>query len=496
MRWSPHLEGLAANPALPAPLVDALIAGGDEEVCRCLAWRDDLSPAQVRSLAARSTDAAVCMVHRGLLRADMVDGRDERVAVALFDATGAPPQWAHALAQSPDRRIRELLAYAAHTPAEVLALLADDPDVSVVAEASLSPQMTAALADRLARHPHTRVRHALAANGATPADVLARLASAGGEPPLACPGCDGSDVPSHRWHCDGDHADALTGIQGAAAENPATPVPALIPLSHSPALWIRSAVAARPGLPQEEYARLATDPIPGVRGAVAGNPAVDEAVLRRMATDRTHDVQRRLLHNPAVPLDVLTALAATARTGPTLLPRVAAATPDELRSLARSTDPAVRMLAAHHPGLPADLVDALAGDADAKVLRAIAPDPEVSEARMRAMLTAHGTRVAGMLARNPACPADLLLRIATLRPPTKLALRETARHPGATAAALAACLADDRARPIAARHPALDPATLLTLLDDPDDDVAEAAAANPALPQAVMSALTACDPVS
>ncbi|MEV4140805.1 hypothetical protein AB0J72_52645 [Dactylosporangium sp. NPDC049742] len=470
------LNGLAENPALPADLLDALIAAGDDELLCDLARRDDLSAAQVRAIAARSTGAAVRLVHNGQLRAADADGRDTRVVAALLDATGAPPEWAHAHATSPDPWIRQLLASAAHTPAEVVARLADDPDMDVVAEAALSPAMTAALAERLARHPHDQVRQALAHNEATPCEVLASLAQ------------DGSD----------------TVVQGETAANRSTPAPALAHLARHPDHWVRWAVAARPDLPQDEYARLATDPVPFVRYAIAANPAVDVATLRSMATDPAHGVQQCLMHNPNVPLDILTGLAATTRPGPTPLsrlaadieagtdqagpaplPRIAAAGTDELRQLATSKSPAVRMLAARHPGLPGDLVDALAADPDAAVLQAVARNPRVSPARMHAMLTAHGVRVAGALAGNPACPADLLLRIATLRPPAKLALREIARHPNATGPALAACLADEKARRAAARHPALDAGTLLALLDD---GVTEAAA-NPSLPRDIMRAL-------
>ncbi|MEV0570567.1 hypothetical protein [Dactylosporangium sp. NPDC050588] len=498
------LNGLAVNPALPADLVDALIAAGDDELLGDLARRDDLSAAQVRAIAARSTGAAVWLIHNGHLLAADVDGRDARVVAALLDATGAPPEWARAHATSPDPWIRRLLASAAHTPADVVARLADDLDMDVVAEAALSPAMTAALAERLARHPHTRVRTALAANKATPGEILAALARDGGRPPAeACPDCDGTDQPADWPACDGGHESAIHGIQYAAAENRSTPAPAIVHLTRHPDHWVRWAVAGRPDLPQDEYASLAAEPMPFVRYAVAANPAVDPAVLRGMATDPAHGVQQCLMHNPNVPLDVLTGLAATTRTGPppsrvaadieagtdqagpAPLPRIAAAGADELRQLATSKVPAVRMLAARHPGLPGDLVDALAADPDAAVLQAVARNPRISLARMQAMLTAHGVRVAGALAGNPACPADLLLRIATLRPPAKLALREIARHPNATGPALAACLADEKARRAAARHPALDAGTLFALLDD---GVTEAAA-NPSLPRDIIRAL-------
>jgi ribosomal 50S subunit-associated protein YjgA (DUF615 family) len=50
---NPVLHCLAVNPALPSPLVDRLIASGDDELAREVAWRADLDRGQVRALVAR-----------------------------------------------------------------------------------------------------------------------------------------------------------------------------------------------------------------------------------------------------------------------------------------------------------------------------------------------------------------------------------------------------------------------------------------------------------
>ncbi|MFJ2828216.1 hypothetical protein ACIPC1_11515 [Streptomyces sp. NPDC087263] len=55
----PVLCGLAANPALPAELIDRLIAIADIAVDSALALRPDLSHAQVVALASRADDTAV-----------------------------------------------------------------------------------------------------------------------------------------------------------------------------------------------------------------------------------------------------------------------------------------------------------------------------------------------------------------------------------------------------------------------------------------------------
>jgi hypothetical protein len=254
---------------------------------------------------------------------------------------------------------------------------------------------------------------------------------------------------------------------------------------------MRWAVADRRDLPPEVYRRLALDPVPGVRGAVAANPAIGSSLIRVMAGDATYDVRRRLAHNPSVPLDVLAAIAPVTRIGATLLPRIAAAAPDEIAQLTRSPVAAVRMLLAERLDLPAAVVNILAEDRDAKVLKSLAPNPMLTEAQLRTMLARHGTRVVVRVARNPTCGPGLLYDLAAHVPPTQKAYRVIAGHPNADAAALMLCLRDHQARPVAARHPGLPAATIVQLLDDPDGRVAEAAAANPSLARPVMETLLA-----
>ncbi|MFG2983535.1 hypothetical protein ACGFYQ_20175 [Streptomyces sp. NPDC048258] len=188
---------------------------------------------------------------------------------------------------------------------------------------------------------------------------------------------------------------------------------------------------------------------------------------------------------------MLAELARTTRIGPVLLPRIAAAAPDELAGPAASPHAAVRMLVAQRRDLPAGLLDALATDPDAAVVAAVAPHPGLSEERLRSMVTAHGGRVAARVAANPDAPSALLAELARQEPPVRKALRAVAAHPHATAEALRPCLADPKAGPIAAAHPALPPALIMELLDGGDERLAEAAAGNPSLPAAAMEELTA-----
>lgn len=498
------LCGLAANTALPYQLVDRLIAVADADVAGCLADRADLSRAQAVALFSRVPECGVHLAYEGRLTAADVDPRTRPdVALALLDQGAGDPRWARFLAGDPDLAHREKLAACSGLPADVVKTLAADPDMGVVAELALWTT-SAPTAGSLARHPHARVRRSAAANEATPPDALAALLTGQGLPPAGrCEVCDQEATPFvHERECprpdctlppgascDGSHESAVHDIRQAALENPATPAEAAVGFADHPSMLLRWALAARSDLPAAVYRTLAADPAPGIRADVAGNPAIDDALMRSLADDSDPDVRRGLAHNPRVPLDVLTRLAGTARIGATLLPRMAAATPAEVRGLARSSSAPARMLLARRRDLPPEIRDRLADDPDAKVVKSVASHPGLTDARLRAMVDRHGVRVLVGVAANPDASPALLEHLVRHEPPVPKAFREIARHPNASSRVLLACLADGRARPVAAGRPALPAPVVVELLDDADPCVVEAAAANPSLPLAVIEDL-------
>ncbi|WP_455355121.1 hypothetical protein [Streptomyces sp. SYSU K217416] len=499
------LCGLAANAALPSELVGRLIAVADADIAADLAGRADLSHAQAIALVSRVEESAVRLVYEGRLTAVDVDpAAQPHAALALLEGRYGSPEWARLFAADPVFERREKLAACSGLPSDVVETLAADSDVRVVAELAL--WTTPEVAARLAGHPHAEVRRAVAANEVTPPDVLAALITDEGLPPARrCLVCDREEPPFVHDRqcqrldcdllpgasCDGSHESTVHDMQQAALRNPATPTGAVVGFADHPSMLLRRALAARPDLPSDVCGRLAVDPTPGVRADLAENPAIDSALIRALAGDRGHDVQRRLAHNPNVPLDVLIHLAGATKIGATLLPRIATASPTEVEELAQSPNPAARMLLAQRRDLPAEIRDALATDPDAKVVTSIAPHPGLSEAQLRAMVDRHGVRVVAKVAANPDATPALLEDLARHEPSVHKAFREVARHRNATASALLACLADKLARPTAAGHPALPPAVIVELLTDADWQVVEAAAANPSLPLAAMSALVA-----
>ncbi|MFF7209466.1 hypothetical protein ACFZAU_02890 [Streptomyces sp. NPDC008238] len=487
------LHDLAGNPSLPRELVDRLIATAGGELADALACRADLTRAQVAVLAARGEDAALQLAYAGRLApADVDPVTQPLVALALLGERAGPPEWTRLLARARSVEHREKLAECPDLPEDVAWTLAADPEVQVVAELAL--WTTSGLLGRLAEHPHAGVRRAVAVNQATPPEVLAALLDGDALPSArSCHVCEGE--PDPPWdYCEGAHESTVHAMRYAALGNPATPAAAAAAFAGHPSWLLRRELAARTDLPPQAYTRLAADTDPRIRARLADNPAIGEALIRTLAADDDAAVRQRTAHNPAVPLDVLCRLAAGVRTGSAPLPRVASASPAELAELAASPDPAVRMLAARRSDLPDGIRDALARDPDAKVVAAVASHPGLTEDRLAAMVDRHGVRVAAAVAANPGGTAALLERLARRRPPARKALREIARHPHATAAALVACLDDRRARLIAAGHPALPPAVIAELLADDDWEVAGAAAANPSLPVAEMTRLVHLSP--
>ncbi|PWK86539.1 hypothetical protein C8D88_105588 [Lentzea atacamensis] len=441
------LDGLAENPALPAALLDRLIAAADPVLGADLAGRPDLSDAQVRALLARDDPAIVSvLLAKGRVRTADVPLTNPAVALAVTEAPDAPPAAARALAQHPDFKAR-LPEWARTLPPDVIDLLAHDPDEHVVAELVTFHALPASSAQELSRHPSTEVRRALAASPHTPADVLVRL---------------------------GSFARELAG-------NPATPPSAAADLVRDHRA--RYQLATRPDLPPHVYEQLAADVEPGVLAALATNPAVPASVLRQLTGTRA--LQRVLVRNPAIPLDLLAELAATARIGPEPVPRVASASEAELRTLAATVKG--RMLVARRADLPLDMVEQLVSDPDPAVAAAIVTNPLVPVDQLWALVERHGARLYPRAARNLSCPPELLHHMALRAAGVEETWRAVARHPHALGETLLLCLEDAQARHLAAAHPHLPVEKIVELLGS--EFTARPAAANPSLPVHVMEEL-------
>lgn len=460
--YSPELSGLAQNPGLPERLLNRFTVVADEELCGDLARRSGLTARQARNLAARCDPWTLRrLIAGGALALRDIPQDDPWLVVAAAGRADVPASWIQRLAGDPDASVRiELVEFGGHS-GDLLHRLGADFHIGVVCAVAEHPGLPAELARHLAARPDLRIRDALARNEATPPDVLATLLATGGSPPVErCSRCE--ELPRD---C-GDHEVAVRAVRATTLQNPSTPAAGLEEFLDSPDVWVRAALARRPDLPDGVHRRLAADPDRLVRREAAANPAVGEALIHALAADPDRSVRTAVTANPALPMPLLRRLAPAVRLGTELWPRVAAASPEELDDLARSTTAQLRALAAAHPDLPADLVATLADDTDPAVVRRLAAHPALSPARLRALAERHGPALHSSLAGHPNCPPDLLHAMAGTAAPGHDTLLAIARHPAAAPETLRLCLdaLDERVRSAAAANPSLPVEAMARLL--------------------------------
>ena len=255
-------------------------------------------------------DEALALVDR-LDDDSTVDGQVERLTRwASRDAVSADhPRW----------RIRRLVAEDPATPAAVVAQLATDERHEVRLAAAARPELSAEALAALAAGAERRW---------SPDDRIARLLEL--DAVARHPATDQSTVVSLAT-LDERIADELaSNVVRAVAQRPSAPAELLARLGRSPWPWVRAAVAGNRATPAGTLAALAGDPHPAVRAAVAAqpgadpgladdpavpvrlaaadNPAMPASALRRLGTDRHRHVAYHLARNPSVPEEVLEVL--------------------------------------------------------------------------------------------------------------------------------------------------------------------------------------------
>ncbi|CAM5636773.1 hypothetical protein [Streptomyces avidinii] len=250
------------------------------------------------------------------------------------------------------------------------------------------------------------------------------------------------------------------------ARNPHTPADAVARLARHPEAKVRETVASRPDLGPDLVAELREDPDEDVRLRARLHPFP--------RTWAEYDVIDLVIgHGPECICPIT-----EPEPDPAGVP-----SPDWFAACAVSGEPVLRRVAASWPGLPAELVESLAQDGD-------------EEVRIR------------LACRHPLAPPHLLLEVFVTRPDHRSHLLtlpgfpRTGRthlidHPDPEVRALAAADptlpeppvedAEESVRRAAAANPILTPEVLEALLADPR--TAEGAAANPSLPVPRMHAL-------
>lgn len=445
---------LCEERALPAEVVDAVVAHPRREVRRAFARSRYATPAQ-RGRLVKDRDA--------LVRADLASGprprlgrvdalpvevletlmtaRDDighdqivtcdEIKAELAVSGQIPPSWRRTMLdhQDPELRAEAAGMWLWLTPAQREGLLADpDPavrDAARVQSRTLDPAAVEAdLPEEDCRH-----RRLLLVNYAVSESVAEACLATGRD----------------LW---------------ALAHNPHTPARAIPRLARHPDPEVRERVAARADVGPELLAELAQDPHEAVRTRAQVQPLhrtwAQRAAIDRIASGTAEDIGplAEMFAEPDTSW-----YSACARSPHTLLRRVAATCPrlcGELAGrLADDPDPDVRhLLACNHPlAPPGILLEAfIAAPRQRCYLRML---PGLPRTGLEHLLDHHDPEVRALAA------ADTALR----QPPVRL-LSDP----------------DARVRRAAAANPLLPPGLISALLQDPD--IAEGAAANPALPPA------------
>ncbi|MFE2108945.1 hypothetical protein ACFXAF_24205 [Kitasatospora sp. NPDC059463] len=466
----PWLRGLALNPVAPSDVLVRLMDRAAGAAGPLMCEGRDL-PDAVVDAALRHPDPGI---RRALARNRHVD--PARLAPLATDPSGivrawlagGPRSWPRSVRPLPDDVLVTLLT--AEDGGADGRLTANEIIEELVSSRQIPPAFHRSLADR--EHPALRIRATLTWQSLTPAQREALLDDP--DPAVRQAARDRSwvldperveaELPSvgarHREFVFGTCAlsPALVeqcfadGTVRALARNPHIPADTVARLARHPEATVRALTAVRPDLGPELAAELRQDPDETVRLRARLQP-FSRTWAEYGAIGRV--VGQVVGHGPDC-ICPITEPSTESSSKPSAEP-----SPDWFAACAASGEPELRRVAASRPLLPADLAGALAQDADEEV---------------RIRLACH----------HPLAPPGLLLDVFVTRPVHRPHLLTLPAFPRTGLTHLIAH-PDPEVRALAAADPALpDPP-----VDDPDDTVCRAAAANPSLtPRALEDLLT------
>ncbi|MFJ4424880.1 Mucin-2 [Streptomyces bobili] len=445
--YSSALDGVAANPALPTPLLLRLIAfdgGGEGPPFQALHRPGLPEPAVAALLTHPILYTRVTFARSGQMepeqrarladdpspevRATVAEGpdriHDQRAKVRpLSDAVCGR------LLEDPEPSVRTALLRSRHLAQSFLASLVRHPDPAArCAALRVWDELTADERGTLLADPDPEVRRS-AALCACPRD--ARLTAALLRDPAALPVAlrrgllDRADA--ERFLAEGIH---LAGLAG----NPSLPADLVDRLAVDPDDDVRLAVSLRPELTEARRAaidftvspfdrgdvdwvtagiadqgvlhRAATSAHPLLRRAAARSPHLSPELLRLLAEDTDAVVHTHLaIHHPDTPQKVL--MSVYARLGGTFSAWMATGHPRFPREglAARYADhpnAIYRQLAVRDPAAGPDLIERLSHDPDVRTRQAAASDPRLPLPRLVEALAL--PELASSAGANPALP--------------------------------------------------------------------------------------------
>ncbi|MFB6393573.1 hypothetical protein AAFH96_10700 [Polymorphospora sp. 2-325] len=384
----------------------------------------------------------------GLLRR-LVDEQLREIGSTLTFHKKWTDEQFEAVASSPDRKVREMLAQAVHVMPEQRARLVEDPEPGVLRALvegpdylltwTWTPQPTLpvwAYERLLERNPEFEL--ILADSPWLPQDLRARLYPAGSSPAP-------DEPPLDREQAEARACDDNEWTRVAAATDPRLPGDLVARLAVDPSPEVRLAVSMRPELNEQQRAaidyhvgpddrvrpaRWATDTRDprvqrrcvfsahiGLRRSVACNRHLTPDLVAVLATDDDFAVRLMLCeNNPHVDSDTVldTYLEATTMTRGRLLhpprfPRTG------LARLAGSPDPQARALVVLDPDAAPELIERISHDAHPVVRQWTADDPRLSSGRVLELFDDPSTGEAA--AANPHLPVPVMRRILDVAAP-------------------------------------------------------------------------------
>ena len=451
---SSALDGVAANPALPTPLLVRLIAfdgGGHGPPFQAL-HRPGLPEQAVAAVLTHPVPGT--RVHFAMSgqadaeqRARLADDPSPRVRAAVADG----PEWTHdprakvdplpdavcrRLLEDPDPSVRSALLHSRHLAPTFLASLLRHADPAARRAAlrvwdDLTPHARTTLLD----DPDPELRRS-AALRACPRD--ARLTAALLDDPATLPevlrrGLLGR-ADAERFLAEGTHLVELAG-------NPSLPADLVDRLAVHPDDGVRLAVSLRPELTEAQRAatdftvaphargevdwvaagiadqdvlrRAATSAHPLLRRAAARSPHLSPDLLRLLSEDTDALVHNHLaVHHPDTPEEVL--MSVYARLGGTFSAWMATGHPRFPREglaarFADHPDGIYRQLTVRDPAAGPDLIERLSHDPDVWTRQAATRDPRLPLPRLRETLDL--PELAFSAGANPALPPVEMSRV-------------------------------------------------------------------------------------
>ncbi len=447
--WVRHAA--ANNPSTPGDVLESLRqAGSSDDLKSSVPAQQDVSTDALQALAHSGEWARSLAARHPRTPPDIIDqlATDQAVTVrrAVARRTAAPPSPSSfdRLLTDIDATTRSLAATNPHAPADLTSLLI---------AAGSTPDLTATVAPRIDQPPPEQLaelaqmgfwaRVLAARHPNTPTDSLTTLSR------------------DHDWR-----------VRAALAENPSASESMLEGLIALDVPEVHTLLAQHPHAPADLLKDLAEEQNVMIRVRVAGHTNAPPEVLARLLEDGAQVVRAAALANAKTPRSSIDRLVA-AGSSPDLSATVEDRSPlphDTLAELAAG-GPWAKRLAATHPNTPAEVLEALAVDADFLIREMVATHPNRPGDRITLLVRAGSSDdLQSYASPDTSMTATELAEVSRLGPWAK---RIVSRHPAADAGLLTQLASDGdwQVRRSVARHDHTPDEALIGLAQDFAADV-------------------------